>query len=339
VIVRHRFGEYEVVCSDAAIALGDEREAFVITDENVMSHWRSLCGRWPVRAVKAGEGSKSIDTYNECLEWLAGNRASRSCTIFAIGGGVVGDLAGFVAATYMRGVRVIQVPTTLLAMVDSSVGGKVGIDLKTGKNLAGAFHPPSRVIIDLQTLSTLPRREFNNGAAEIWKYGAILDPLILEQLEANPLGPGDDRLPAMVMHCVDLKRQIVESDEYERSGTRAVLNFGHTLAHAIERQTGYGPVLHGEAVAIGMVVEAAIGEKLGMSPMGAATRLDKGLESQGLPTRIPTCAPGELLEAMRLDKKASQGRLAFALLQGYGSCKLVADVPESVVLECVREYL
>jgi 3-dehydroquinate synthase len=337
--IRHRFGSYEVVQESLQDAFARYEKALVITDENVFRHWGYPLDAWRHFVVPAGEGSKSLATYGEVLLWLADMGAQRSDTILAFGGGVVGDLAGFAAASYMRGIRFVQVATTLLAMVDSSVGGKVGIDLPQGKNLVGAFYPPEHVSLCLEALSTLPEREFNNGAAEIWKYGAILDVALLQSLETQPLGLGDARLPEIVMRCVDLKRQVVEQDELERTGLRAVLNFGHTVGHAIERSTGYSQVLHGEAIAMGMVVEAKIGERLGLTPNGAADRLAKGLSSQALPAKLAQVDPATMVEAMRLDKKASRDGLAFALLTGYGSCKLVPNVPEPVVLECLREYL
>lgn len=338
-IVKHRLGQYEVLLGDVQESLQRESDALIITDENVFAAWGHLLKGRRIHRIRAGETSKSLDVYEECLHWLAGHKTLRDQTLIAFGGGVVGDLAGFVGATYMRGIRLVQVPTTLLAMVDSSVGGKVGIDLPEGKNLVGSFYPPSAVIIDLQTLSTLPEREFNNGSAEIWKYGAIMDWPLFENLETKPLGPGDSRLPEMVMHCVGLKKQVVEADEYEASGQRAILNFGHTVGHAIERSTGYGPILHGEAISLGMIVESAIGVRLRLTPPDVPGRLVAGLQRQGLPTRLPGTDSATLVESMRLDKKAAQGRLAFALLTGYGSCKLVQDVPEPVVLECLREHL
>jgi 3-dehydroquinate synthase len=339
VIVRHRHGDYKIEETDLATSLAPLEGCYVLTDKNVHAHWQHLVVDKPCYVIEPGERSKTLPIFGDCLEWLAEGGASRSSTVIAFGGGVVGDLAGFVAATYMRGIKLIQAPTSLLAMVDSSVGGKVGLDLDQGKNLVGAFYPPMSVLIDYKLLATLPNRELINGAAEIWKYGAILDEHLLAMLEERPIGPGDDRLPQLVMHCVELKRLVVEADELETAGTRAVLNFGHTVGHAIEKATGYGPVLHGEAISVGMVVEALIGEKVGVSPKNASDRLRMGLRSQGLPTEIPGCDPADLLKSMRLDKKAFKGRLALALLTGYGSCKLVHDVPEPVVLECLRENL
>jgi 3-dehydroquinate synthase len=334
--VKHRSGAYDIVIGSIPEFLASSPDVFVLTDANVAPLWATGF-KGGILAVEPGEPSKSIGTFERVVTWLADSKATRSCTLVALGGGVVGDLAGFVAATYMRGMKLVQLPTSLLAMVDSSVGGKVGIDLPQGKNLVGAFYPPDKVLLDLDSLKTLPVREFNNGAAEVWKYGAILDANLLQVLEASPLGPGDSRLPEIVIRCVDLKRGVVEADEFETKGFRATLNFGHTVGHALEQATGYSAMLHGEAIAIGMVVEAAIGEKLGMSPKGAANRLRAGLKTQTLPTVVPAIDESLLINAMRLDKKAQPGALAFALLTGYGSCKLVPDVPESVVLECLRE--
>jgi len=337
VTVKHRDGSYEVGQDSLRVALEKYSDAFVITDDNVRKFWLPDF-KGNLRSLPPGEESKSLEQLEASLKWLADSRATRSSVVVALGGGVIGDLAGFAAATYMRGVTLIQIPTTLLAMVDSSVGGKVAINLPQGKNLVGAFYPPSEVIIDIRTLSTLPIREFNSGAAEIWKYGAIADWPLFESLELKPLGPGDERITQIVMRCVEIKRDIVQVDEFETTGRRATLNFGHTVGHAIENVAGYGQLLHGEAISIGMVAEASIGENLGISPPGISTRLKSGLKSQGLPVQTDL-NPAGLIEAMRLDKKAAPTGLAFALLDGYGSCKLVPDVPEKVVLECLREHL
>lgn len=286
-----------------------------------------------VHAVEPGEGSKTLEVYSAALEWLAMKGATRQATIVALGGGVVGDLAGFVAATYMRGVRLIQVPTTLLAMVDSSVGGKVGLDLPQGKNLVGAFYPPQRVCVPLDTLDTLPDRELTNGAAEVVKYGFILDATLLDAIGGRQVRPGHPRLEEIVRRCIALKAQVVEQDEHETSGLRAILNYGHTIGHAIEAVLGYQHLLHGEAVSIGMAFEAALGERLGITPTGAARTVSDALARQGLPVSLPPGLDrGALLAAMRRDKKATHQGLAFALLTGVGACKLVTEVGESEVL-------
>lgn len=338
-IVRHGRGQYPVEIQSLASAVRRiEGEAYVITDSNVDRLWGEALFERPKLVVKAGEGSKSLEVYGQALDWLASRGAKRSSLIVAFGGGVVGDLAGFVASTYMRGVRLVQIPTTLLAMVDSSVGGKTGIDLPQGKNLVGAFYPPELVSLCMECLSTLPTRQFNNGAAEVWKYGAILDWPLFEKLEERPLAPGDDRLEGIVMRCIELKAQVVEQDEFETTGLRAILNFGHTVGHALEKLSGYTK-LHGEAVAIGMVVEARLGERLGITPPGLSERLAKGLRAQGLPTHSKEHGPGNLLDTMRLDKKSGPEGLGFALLTGHGSCKLVPSVSEAIVLECLQESL
>lgn len=289
----------------------------ILTDANVAAV--APLPKVPTLVLSPGEATKSLGTFGEALGWLATSGASRRTTVVALGGGVVGDLAGFVAAAYMRGVPCLQIPTTLLAMVDSSVGGKVAVDLPEGKNLAGAFWPPSEVRLPLDALDTLPPRQRTNGMAEVLKYGFILDAPLLDA-------------PLDVLRCVALKAQVVEEDEHETTGRRAILNFGHTVGHAIERLTGYGPVLHGEAIAVGMAVEAVLGERLGVTAPGTADVVRETLERHGLSTRHPIVREaGGMLAAMRGDKKAVGGRLAFSLLTRIGECKLVADVPEDDV--------
>jgi 3-dehydroquinate synthase len=327
--VRHSRGEYVVETTTLAgvlAALG--AEDFVVTDTNV----QGALGLGPeCFAVEPGERSKCLATYGSVMEWLA-DRATRGSRVVAFGGGVVGDLAGFAAATYMRGVACLQVPTSLLAMVDSSVGGKVAVDLAAGKNLAGAFWPPERVLVPMDALATLPDREFANGAAEVWKSGAILDRGLLERLEARPISKQDEGLEWVISRCIELKAAVVEEDEFETTGRRAVLNFGHTVGHAIEQAQGYCGLLHGEAVAVGMVAEARLGEAIGETVAGTAERLRAGLASQGLPTALPKGLAWEtLVGAMRRDKKAARNGLAFSLVSEIGTCRLVTGVEESDV--------
>ncbi len=332
--VRHSAGSYPIQTSrlkDAVSAL--PADARVITDENVRA---SLQGPWRdgyVLVLPPGEGAKDLATFGRCLSWLAETGASRKTSVVAFGGGVIGDLAGFVASAYMRGVPFLQVPTTLLAQVDSAVGGKVGIDLPEGKNLAGAFYPPSAVYICTEVLGSLPERQLRNGMAEVLKYGFILDPGLLDMLPQALSNISDPEWERIVTRCLALKADVVERDEYETTGLRAVLNFGHTVGHAIEQVTGYGPVLHGEAISIGMVVEARLGEALGCTAPGTWERVEAELRRMGLPTHHPSLSNGSpLLEAMRRDKKARTGSLAFSLLTRIGECKLVTDVPEQAVL-------
>lgn len=321
--IRHANGTYEVVPTTLANALTNlPKDCVIVTDENVAQI--TPLPDLPALILPAGEATKSLAWFGHALGWLAQNGASRRTTVVALGGGVVGDLTGFVAAAYMRGVPCLQIPTSLLAMVDSSVGGKVAVDLPEGKNLAGAFWPPSEVRIPLDALDKLPARHVTNGLAEVLKYGFIMD----EPLLAAPF----ENREATVLRCVALKAQVVEEDEYETNGRRAILNFGHTVGHAIERLTGYGPILHGEAIAIGMTVEAVLGETIGFTQPGTAAQVREILAQNGLPTAHPIVREVEpMLAAMRGDKKSVGGKLAFSLLTRVGDCKLVADVPEADV--------
>ncbi|MCW5944025.1 MAG: 3-dehydroquinate synthase [Fimbriimonadaceae bacterium] len=304
----------------------------VVTDENLARLYPGFLEGERVVTVAPGEASKGLATYERVVRELAQSGADRKTAIVGFGGGVVGDLAGFVAATYLRGVPFVQIPTTLLAQVDSSVGAKVGIDLPEGKNLLGSFWPPIAVYADLGTLRTLPAREFRNGLAEVWKYAYIMDAPLASALEGLTQ-PGDPRLEGVVRRCVELKAEVVGEDPFERSGRRAILNFGHTIGHAIEAVTGYGAVLHGEAIAIGMVLEARLGERLGITPPETTALVRRTLGEVGLPTALREGSdPDALLGVMRRDKKATQGRLAFSLVETLGTCKLYHDVPEDAVL-------
>jgi 3-dehydroquinate synthase len=251
----------------------------------------------------------------------------RNTTLVAIGGGVIGDLGGFLAASYMRGIPYLQVPTTLLSQVDSSVGGKVGVDLPEGKNLVGAFYPPTAVAIPEDVLSHLPERHFANGMAEVLKYGFILDADFSDALNGDDLD-----LPATVRHCIQIKADVVQADEFERLGIRAKLNFGHTVGHALEQVLRYEHLLHGEAISIGMVAEALLGEQLGVTEPGTTDEVRTRLAKHGLPVEWKGLQESDLLiDAMGRDKKAVDGELAFSLLTKIGECKLVEKVPRSAV--------
>lgn len=338
-IVHHQ-GAYEVRETSTDRLLADlPGSSYVITDENVHAVLGSgIPEGTPCLVLPPGEGSKNLETFGRCHDWLADVGASRKSTLVALGGGVIGDLVGFVAATYMRGIPFIQIPTTLLSQVDSSVGGKVGIDLPSGKNLVGAFHAPTEVRLDVEILNHLPSRQLINGSAEVWKYGAIMDADLYQRLEETPVHPDGAALGPIVRRCIALKAQVVEEDEFETTGRRAILNFGHTIGHAIEFLTGYGPVLHGEAIAVGMVAEARLGENLGITPLGTATRLREAFVAQGLPIFHDCLSQSEsLIAAMRRDKKASHGRLAFSLLTQIGGCKLVQDIDDADVRASLSE--
>lgn len=274
-----------------------------------------------------GESFKTVATMQKILDQLVASGANRDTTVIALGGGVVGDIAGFAAACYMRGVAFIQVPTTLLAQVDSSVGGKTGVNHEKGKNLVGAFHQPQLVLIDTDTLNTLPVRELKAGLAEVIKYGAICDRDFFAWLESN-MGPLLERDPEALAYAIrrscELKAEVVAQDERE-SGRRAILNFGHTFGHAIEYCLGYGKWLHGEAVAAGMVMAAEL------SGIAAAdlVRLSELIRAAGLPTQAPAIASEHWRDAMGMDKKVQQKQLRFVLLRSLGEAFVTADYDQA----------
>ena len=289
--------------------------------------------------IPAGEREKTLGRFGEAIDALAALGATRDACVYALGGGVVGDLAGFAAACWMRGIDCVQLPTSLLAMVDSSVGGKTAVDLPQGKNLVGAFHPPRMVVADTATLRTLPARELRAGLAEVVKYGAITDAAFLDWLGARAgalLGGDDDALSEAIARSCAHKAAIVERDPFEH-GDRALLNFGHTFGHALETAQGYGALNHGEAVAIGMVLAARLSSALGLSTDTDTMLLRSLLRQLDLPTELPAGVdPGALLAHMRLDKKAQASGLRFVLWDGLGRARVVADVPEDAVLEALR---
>jgi 3-dehydroquinate synthase len=284
------------------------------------------------REVPRGETSKTIEQAALLLSWLAEQKIPRAGTIIALGGGVVGDVAGFVAATYLRGIDFVQMPTTLLAMVDSSVGGKTGVNLPEGKNLAGAFHQPRLVVADLDTLGTLPANEFAAGMAEVIKYGAIRDRALFERV-ANGVTSQDDDLAEIVEKCVAIKARIVENDEFETKGERALLNFGHTIGHAIEKATGYTRYLHGEAVALGMRAAAWLSVWGAGLPEEDAHAIEAALLDNDLPLELdPAVEEESILEALGNDKKvAADGVNRWVLLRSLGEAHSgVALAPEMV---------
>jgi 3-dehydroquinate synthase len=291
--------------------------------------------------IPAGEKAKAMKQAEACYNEFAERRLERKSFVVALGGGVVGDLAGFVAATYLRGIPFVQVPTTLLAQVDSSVGGKVGVNLKAGKNLVGAFHQPRLVLCDLSTLTTLPEREFRAGLAEVIKYGIIYDAELFERLERElprilkrqPLV-----LREVVARCCEIKAEVVGQDETE-SGLRAILNFGHTIGHALEAISNYGKYLHGEAISIGQVAAAILSHRvLGLSETDAR-RIRNLFERAALPVSLRLkYADRELLfKAMRLDKKVSGGEIRFVLARNLGRVDFGVKVPETEIQSVLDE--
>jgi 3-dehydroquinate synthase len=276
-----------------------------------------------------GEATKSLDSAALLYDRLIAMNADRHTAVVALGGGVIGDLAGFVAATYARGLPLLMIPTSLLAQVDSAVGGKVGVNHPLAKNIIGAFHQPAGVWIDTVVLSTLPLRELRCGLAEVVKYGMILDAPFFEELEVRAAAVLDrqpDVLRAIVAHCCRLKADVVSQDEREETGRRAVLNFGHTVAHAIESVAGYsGRYQHGEAVAAGMVAECRLAERLGWIGPALTERLILLLRRFGLPTAISGLDPAKLLEAMGRDKKNQLGAVRFVLPRRIGHVELTEE--------------
>lgn len=293
--------------------------------------------------LPAGERHKTLQGFAACLRALAELGATRDACVVALGGGVVGDVAGFAAACWMRGIDLVQVPTTLLAMVDSSVGGKTAVDMPEGKNLVGAFHAPRAVIADLDLLATLPDRELRAGLAEVVKYGAIFDVRFLDWIERNAhalLARDAEALAGAVERACGYKAEVVLRDPFEH-GERALLNFGHTFAHAIEAEQGYADgLVHGEAVAVGMVLAARLSVRLGRLDAADATRLETLLARLGLPVELPAGLDADALVArMRLDKKAQATGLRFVLLDALGAARVVGGVDEALVREVLARQL
>jgi 3-dehydroquinate synthase len=327
--------------------LGLGRRCVVITDRNVgPRHGRASLTSLSqagfdasLITVPAGETAKSLKTVASCFDQLAAQRLERQSFVVALGGGVVGDLAGFVAATYLRGIPFVQVPTTLLAQVDSSVGGKVGVNLKAGKNLVGSFYQPRLVLCDLDLLATLPSREYRSGLAEVIKYGIIYDAALFRSLEKEmpKLLRRDARVLAKVVaRCCEIKAEVVRQDETE-GGLRAILNFGHTVGHALEAISHYGKFLHGEAISIGQIAAAKISAKLMHLTEAEVEQITKLFQRAGLPTEIRLDAGQRkrLFEAMKLDKKVSGGEVKFVLARQIGEVEFGLKVPRQMIEEAL----
>ena len=364
--VRVELGEraYDIVVGAGQMArLGEavlqrfgKRRAFIVTDEHVAPHWLAAA-RDGLDAngieskhyiLPTGESTKSFEQLERLLDWLLGERIGRDGIVVALGGGVVGDLAGFAAAITLRGLDFVQVPTTLLAQVDSSVGGKTAINTAHGKNLVGSFHQPGLVVIDTAVLNTLSEREVLAGYAEVVKYGLIRDPGFFEWLEGNGerllAGDPEARRVAVVESC-KAKARIVAADERE-TGDRALLNFGHTFGHALEAEAGYdGGVLHGEAVSIGMILALDLSHRMGLCPGQDVDRARRHFASMGLPMDIASIAgargwdAGTLIDHMRHDKKVLAGRMRFILARGIGDAFVTADVDENDVAGVLKRSI
>ncbi len=331
-------GQLGALCAEAGL----KGKCLVITDENVGEHYAKpalqsletagytagMTTLSPGEQTKCGD--RVFELYSRCIE----SGLDRHSFIVALGGGVVGDLAGYVAATYLRGIPFVQVPTSLLAMVDSSVGGKTGINIPEGKNLVGAFYQPQLVLADLDTLKTLPLRELRAGLAEVVKYGIIYDAMFFNELEASSqqlADLGDIELLAQVVgRCCEIKARVVAQDERE-GGLRAILNFGHTAGHALEKVAGYGEYVHGEAVAIGSVFAARASVELtGLSPADC-DRIEKIFQALGLPVNAPGYKWADLREALAVDKKTVGGMPKFVLSSEIGTVSIGNEIPEETM--------
>lgn len=337
-----RFGPFARNALDATWAGHSCHRALVVTDENVAPlHGPFVAGLADVgitatlAVLPPGECTKSLDRAADLYEDLIRMRADRHTCVVALGGGVMGDLAGFVAATYARGLPLLMIPTTLLAMVDSSVGGKVGVNHPRAKNIIGAFHQPLGVWIDTELLATLPGRELRCGMAEVVKYGMILDAHFFNYLEENAdavLNRDPTALREIVAHSCRLKADVVSKDEREESGLRAILNFGHTFGHAVEAVAGYNAQFqHGEAVAVGMIGGCRLAERLGWVGADVTARLTALLERLGLPTVAPGLDAAALYDAMTRDKKNQKGKLRFVLPRVLGEVELTDRATEDDV--------
>ena len=341
--VRVNLGERSYVITIGAGALaqlgrivvsdGTPTAAAVISNPTVARHYGAAALESLQRAgvqaqlitVPAGERFKTLRTVSKVYDSLLEMKMDRKGAVVALGGGVIGDMAGFAAATYMRGIDLYQVPTTLLAQVDASVGGKTGVDLPSGKNLVGAFHQPRAVVIDVSTLRTLPPRELRSGLAEVVKHGIIYDQDFFESLDSQAedlLARREKPLEEAIRRSVEIKRDVVQQDERE-SGLRAILNYGHTIGHAIEVLAGYGKYRHGEASSIGMVTEALLAERENLAPRGLASRIAAALARMRLPVKMDmSLDTAEMVAAIRLDKKTLGGKARLALPTRLGECKV-----------------
>lgn len=343
---------YPIRIGSALLGAGDSypeargRRCRLVTDATVGALYQETLARalglQPEHclSVSPGEPSKTYEQAGKVLDWLLETRTPRDGLLIALGGGVVGDLAGFAAAVYQRGMDFIQVPTTLLAQVDSSVGGKTGVNHARGKNMIGAFHQPRAVIADLDVLRTLPSRELRSGIAEVIKYGMLGDAQFFAWLEANlgrVLRLETEATAHVVETCCAMKARIVADDERE-AGARALLNLGHTFGHAIETHAGYGTWLHGEAVATGLCLAAELSASLGWMPTAAAERCRSLVEASGLPVQPPPDLTAErFVDLMSGDKKVKDGRLHLVLMRELGRAELTADVAPAAIVSFLRK--
>jgi 3-dehydroquinate synthase len=351
--VRAANGKYEVVCGRGVLRelprlvarVSQGGAVFVVSSPRVWRHWgtrvESLLGkmRRATILIDDGETAKNLSTVERACRDLVRAGADRRSTIVAVGGGVVGDVAGFVAASYARGIGLIHIPTTVVAQVDSALGGKTGVNLPEGKNLVGAFYPPRGVVADPALLSSLPPRDFRSGIYEIIKYGVIGDARLFQFLEENMekvLRGERSALAVVIERSVAQKARVVSEDEHE-SGLREILNFGHTFAHALESATGYRTYLHGEAVGWGMIAAARLAVEKGMFPPAEEERIARLIARVGPLPAWPSIPPAQLIAAMQADKKTRAGRLRFVLPERIGRVRCGVEAEEEMLLRVLRE--
>ena len=354
--VHHSGGSYPVIAGwgvidrlgESLLELGVEGPVYIITDGNVMQPY-GRAAQWALQRsgiaahcfiIPPGEPSKSFELAQAIYQWLVGLKAERGQAIIAVGGGVVGDLAGFVAATFLRGVPFIQVPTSMAAMVDASIGGKVAVNLPQAKNLVGAFYQPQAVLADVQALSTLDQRALSEGWAEAIKHGLILDANLVDLFEehAEALMAVEPEISAEVIRrSMAIKADVVSRDERETLGIRILLNYGHTIGHALESTTEYGRFMHGEGVAIGMMGAARMGQQMGMISQALVDRQRNLLERFNLPTRAAGIPIDDIRQAMSLDKKVQSGTNRWVMLEDVGQALVRQDVPWELVEETLIE--
>lgn len=343
--IRLMCDDWDSIAKQIGEVLGDVTHALVVCDESIMKQWAEPLAehlgqsyRCDLATIASGETSKSIDMVGKLWDWMLASGADRRSVLIAVGGGVVGDLAGFAAATYARGIRLVQIPTTLLSMVDSSVGGKTGINLAGGKNMVGAFWQPSLVLIDTETLSTLDDRTYLSGLAEVIKYGVIEDAAFFSWLEENAdalVARSPAAIQTAIARSCQIKAAVVADDERETSGRRAILNYGHTFAHAIEATAGYGTMLHGEAVAIGMAMAARLARFMGRVDQNFLNRQDQLIRRCGLPSRWSEAEPAQMLPIMKTDKKVEHASLRFVLPTKIGHVELVSCSTQSLIEDAI----
>ena len=352
--VTHSSGSYPVLVGwglldglgQRLMDLGIDGPVYIVSDDRVFPEYGRQAQRSLQRShieahcfiIPAGEQSKSLQLAEAIYQWLAGRRAERGHAVIAVGGGVVGDLAGFVAATFLRGMPFIQVPTSMAAMVDASIGGKVAVNLEQGKNLVGAFYQPQMVLADISALSTLGRREAAEGWAEAIKHGLILDAELFDTFEEHAealMDLNEEITTEVIRRSVAIKARVVSEDERETLGRRILLNYGHTIGHALEAATSYGQYLHGESVSVGMMGAARISQGMGMIAEEVVHRQRRLLERFNLPITAPEVGPEQVFSAMSLDKKTEAGSIKWVLLDDVGRAVVRRDVPPELVEESV----